>query len=54
MLAARARRREGEDQPGELVSLIPSPRSPLDDLADIDDLDDPDPKAGGSGGPMRW
>jgi hypothetical protein len=54
VLAARARRRDPEDPPGELVSLIPNPRSPLDDLSTMDDFEDLDPKAGGSGAPMRW
>ncbi|MGZ4706664.1 MAG: hypothetical protein ACXWCM_17520 [Acidimicrobiales bacterium] len=54
LLAARARRREPGEPPGELVSLIPNPRSPLDDLSTLDGFEDPDPKAGGSGAPMRW
>jgi len=54
LLAARSRRREPEDPRGELVSLIPNPRSPLDDLSTLDDFEGDDPRAGGSGAPMRW
>ena len=52
-----AARRKPEDPPGELVSLIPNPRTPLDELSDMENLDlgdRPGPRAEGSGGQMRW
>ena len=52
-VAARARRRGDDDEEGELVALVPQPRSPLDELVALEP-DDPDASTGDSGSSMRW